>query len=59
MSQEQETLWMIKGVILQLPEDRRHKVMESYIKMKIIMDEYEDEGQIAVALLGAELAAKP
>ena len=58
MSQDQETLWMIKGVIGELPEDRRYKVMESYIKIKIIMDEYKDEGQVAVALLGAELAAK-
>jgi hypothetical protein len=58
VSQEQDTLWMIKGIIGDLPEDRRHKIMESYIKMKIIMDEYGDEGQIAVALLGAESAAK-
>ena len=58
MSQEQDTLWMIKGIIGDLPEDRRDKIMESYNKMKAIMTEYEDDGEVAIALLGAELAAK-
>jgi len=58
VSQEQDTLWMIKGIIGDLPEDRRRAIEESYTKMKTIMNEYEDEGEIAVALLGAELAAK-
>ena len=58
MSQEQETLWMIKGVIGELPVERLQKVTESYVKIKTIMSEYGDEGEIAIALIGAELAAK-
>jgi len=58
VSQEQETLWMIKGVIGDLPEDHRKAIIESYNKIKAIMAEYEENGVIAVALLGAELAAK-
>jgi hypothetical protein len=48
---------MIKGIIGDLPKDRRCAVTESYNKIKAIMNEYREEGQIAVALLGAELAA--
>jgi hypothetical protein len=58
VSQEQETLWMIKGVIGELPVERLQKVTESYVKIKTIMSEYGDEGEIAIALIGAELAAK-
>ena len=58
MSQEQDTLWMIKGMIGDLPEDLQCAVTESYNKIKAIMTEYGDEGEIAIALLGAELAAK-
>ena len=58
MSQEQDTLWMIKGIIGDLPEDRRKAIIESYNKIKAIMAEYKEDGVIAVALLGAELAAK-
>ena len=58
MSQEQDTFWMIKGIIGDLSEDRRKLIMESYTKIKAIMTEYEENGVIAVAILGAELAAK-
>ena len=58
MSQEQDTLWTIKGLIGELPEDRQRAITESYTKIKAIVTEYRDEGEIAVALIGAELAAK-
>jgi hypothetical protein len=58
VSQEEETLWMIKGLIGALPIERLQKVTESYTKIKTIMSEYGDDSVIALALLGAELAAK-
>jgi hypothetical protein len=58
VSHEEKTLWMIKGIIEELPEDRLRAVIESYNKIKAIVAEYRDEGEIAVALLGAELAVR-
>jgi hypothetical protein len=58
VSQEQEILWMIKGMIRELPEDRLRAVTEAYNKIKTIVIEYGDEGEAAIALIGAELGAK-
>ena len=59
MSQEQEDIvWMIKGMIADLPEDHQRTVKELYNKIKIIMAECGEDAVIAVALLGAELAAE-
>ena len=48
---------MIKGVIVELPEAQRSKVTEAYGKIKAAMAEYGEMGDVAVALIGAELAA--
>ena len=37
--QEQEIVWMIKGVIAELPDTQRSKVTEAYGKIKATMSE--------------------
>ena len=55
--QDQQIVWMIKGVIAELPEDQRNKMAEAYGKIKAVMAEYGEMGDVAAALIGAEMAA--
>ena len=62
MSQEQDTVWidtvwMIKGMIGDFPEDNKRAIRESYNEIKAIIVKHGDNAKIAIALIGAELAA--
>jgi hypothetical protein len=55
---EQQVVWQIKGIISELPVEQREKVNKAHAQLMAIMNEYGDEGQLAMVLIGAELAAK-
>lgn len=50
--------YTIRGVISTLPQDSQDKVKQAYLGMQNIIKDNGDEGYIALALLGAELAAE-
>lgn len=57
MTPEQQTVLIIKGTIADMQEDHRKKVMDFYAKLKMMAEE-EPLSLLAMALIGAELAAK-
>ena len=57
MNAEELTLMMIKGSITELPEEEQKKVKDCAEKIREVVREYDACGQIAVALIGAEMAA--
>ena len=60
MNNEQEVvLIMIRGAIFGMPPETQVKVEECAIKMRSLVKEYGAPGEIAVALVGAELSARP
>lgn len=58
MTQEQQQLLMLKGIISDLPEEDKMKINAAHSMIKNIVAEYGDNGQIALGLAGAEFAAK-
>ena len=48
---------MIKGMIGDFPEDNQRAIRESYNEIKAIIVKHGDNAKIAIALIGAELAA--
>ena len=59
MSNKDEALRLgIKGAISELPKETQDKVSECYGKLQDYLREYGEEGKIALALLGATLAAE-
>lgn len=54
---ERAMVLMIKGAIAELPEDQRRKVQECYEQLQKLVADNGEEGGMALALLGAELAA--
>lgn len=58
MSPEQEAYLLIKGSISIMSKNQQKRIEEAHDKIIEIMNKFGDEGQIAIALCGAELAAK-
>ncbi|KZE34224.1 hypothetical protein [Crenobacter luteus] len=59
MTQDQLTLLLIKGTIADLPDADRQKVDEATRQVRELLAIYpEGHAALALALLGAELAAK-
>lgn len=55
---ENAALLVIKGIIFDLPKDDQDKIAEAAAKINAIVTEYEAAGIMAVALIGAEMAAQ-
>ena len=58
MNQEQVALLLIKGAITDLPEADRKGVELAAVKLREVIALHNDHGVMAMALVGAELAAK-
>lgn len=59
MTEEQQTLLMIKGTIAYLPESDQQKIHEVIQKVRATLGAYsEDHVTMAMALLSAEMVAK-
>lgn len=55
---EQEAIWMIKGVIADLPPAMQAQIKDYHDKIMLVVEEGGDAAKIAVALIGAEFASK-
>jgi len=58
MTNEQQDLLMIRGFIAGLPDEDRAVVSLAAAKLREVVAQHNDHGQLALALVGAELAAK-
>lgn len=58
MTNEQQELLMIRGFIAGLPDEDREGVSAAAAKLREIVALHNDHGQLALALVTAELAAK-
>lgn len=58
MSPEENTLIMIRGVIASLPAGERAQVEAAVAEFRQQVEKHGDAALIAIALLGAEQAAK-
>ncbi len=58
MTAEQETLLLIRGTIASLPEEYQRQVAAAHDAIKDIVKSNKEAGTMAVALLGAEMAAE-
>lgn len=57
MTNEKFQLLLIKGVIADLPPDDRKRVEAAETEMRRVIATHKEPGYLALALLGAELAA--
>ncbi len=58
MTEERQTLLIIKGVIAELPDADRQGVELAAAKLREVVLLHNDHGKMALALVGAELAAE-
>jgi hypothetical protein len=58
MNEAQQQLLLIRGAIYALPEAERQGVELAAAKLREVVALHNDHGVMALALLGAELAAK-
>jgi phosphatidylserine decarboxylase len=58
MNQDQVTLLLIKGAIADLPDSDRKGIELAAAKLREIITLHNDHGRMAMALVGAELAAQ-
>lgn len=58
MTEERQTLLIIKGVIAELPDADRKGVELAAAKLREVVLLHNDHGKMALALVGAELAAE-
>ncbi|MFP5473069.1 MAG: hypothetical protein ACLGJD_05465 [Gammaproteobacteria bacterium] len=58
MSEEEHALLLIRGAIAGLPEDDRAKVEAAAAELRALIEVHGEHGFMAVALVGAEMAAK-
>jgi hypothetical protein len=58
MTNEQQDLLMIRGFIAGLPDEDRTGVSVAAAKLREVVTQHNDHGQLALALVAAELAAK-
>jgi hypothetical protein len=54
MTQEEELVYTIKGVIASMNKEDQEKVQTAYDRIKVILDQTSYHGLTALALLGAE-----
>lgn len=47
---------MVKGAIMDLPEDQRQQVLECKAKILALLKSYGEAGPLALVFIGAELA---
>lgn len=57
MTSEQAQLLLLKGAITDLPLESQQKVQEAKEKLSAIIKDFGDEGRVALALVGMEIAA--
>lgn len=57
MTEEQMTLAIIRDTIAQAPEEERAIVNEAALEIRAVLQKHGAWGSIALALIGAELAA--
>jgi hypothetical protein len=57
MSEEQKIVLMLKGLISEAPQDIQDKITNAAERIRAIVNESVDEGNLAVALVGAEIGA--
>lgn len=58
MTEDQKNLLIIRGAIAGLPEADRQGVEQAAAKLREVVLLHNDHGLVALALVGAELAAK-
>lgn len=58
MSTDELTRILIKGAVAEMPEDQRARVNECTEKVRTVIAEYGPFGQLAIAIIGSEMAAK-
>lgn len=58
MTNEEQDLLMIRGFIAGLPDEDRSGVSLAAAKLRDVVALHNDHGHLALALVGAELAAK-
>lgn len=57
MTEEQQTLLMLKGTVASMAEDDRRRVEAAAADLREMVMIYGDHGIIALALVGAEMQA--
>jgi hypothetical protein len=57
MDEHAVTLFVIEQQIKKMPEDIQWKIKECEAQLRTVIFEYGDVGRIALALIGAQLAA--
>jgi hypothetical protein len=58
VSQEKVLLYLIKGELSEYPPEDQEKVNAAAEEIKAVLTKYPDHGAFALALVGAEAAAK-
>ena len=58
MTEEQETLMEIRALIAKQPPEMQQQIRECEEKIRVLLREYGECGEVALGLLGAELMAK-
>jgi hypothetical protein len=58
MSEEKQQLIFIRGAIASMSETEQLRIKEVESKIRALLQEYEEDGLMALALIGAEQAAK-
>lgn len=58
MTEERQTLLIIKGAIAELPDADRQGVELAAVKLREVVLLHNDHGKMALVLVGAELAAE-
>lgn len=58
MTEEQHTLLLIRGSIAGLPPTDRAGIEQAAAKLRQVVLHHNDHGRLALALVGAELAAE-
>ena len=56
MTQEQETVLLIRGTIASLPDENRKMAEDCYRDLSAMVRKYGTPAYLAIALIGAELA---
>jgi len=58
MTNEKQVVLMIRGAISTMPEENRAKIMACYDAISAAVKDSGEDGQLALALAGAEMAVE-
>lgn len=58
MTPEKQVLYIIQGAISEAPAEDREIIKMAEVEIRAVLKKYPDHAPMAVALIGAELAAK-